>query len=263
MTSSLDYICAVLEGEQIQVQSLKLRDDLSPEIFDKNNNYRMFNDIREKLLSTAKYFVEFTDVKDFKLPKLPVLDIIMTGSLANYNWSKYSDIDLHLVMDMSALDDLTKTILQAYFKQKKEEFAENHNVTIFEYEAELYIQDAADESMVAAGIYSVLRDSWNKFPDKTEVDWELVKRKSADYMDRIDDVEGSLDFGSIKDHDSLINKVNLIWKKIKNNRKVGLAEDGEFSVENLVFKVLRRNGYIGKILEIRSKIIDDKLSLGK
>ena len=265
MSLNLDHTIAVLEGEQIQIQSLKLKDDLNTKIFNKDDGYKMFPDIRDSLLKTAQYFIEFTDVSEFELPKLPVVDIIMTGSLANYNWSKFSDIDLHLVMDMSALDPLTKAILQALFKQKKYEFADVHDITILNYEVELYIQDSTDESMVAAGIYSVLNNKWNKFPkkDETEVDWELVKKKSNDYIDKIDDIESSIEFGSIKNHDALMDKVDGIWQKIKNNRKVGLAEDGEFSVENLVFKVLRRNGYIGKVLELRSKIIDDKLSLGK
>lgn len=264
MNSNLDNIILVLEGEAIQVQSLKLRDDLNTKIFNKDSGYKMFEHIRNTLLSTAQYFIDFCSLEDFNLPKLPVVDLIVTGSLANYNWSRYSDIDLHIVMDMSAVEPSMKDLLQAYLKQKKTEFTEIHDITILNYEVELYMQDAA-EPHVAAGIYSIYKDLWNKFPvkDETEVDWNLVKTKSQEYIDKIDSVEGSINFGSIKNHDSLIIKINAIWKKIKNNRKVGLSESGEFSVENLVFKVLRRNDYIGKILNLRSKVIDDKLSLEK
>jgi hypothetical protein len=36
-------------------------------------------------------------------------------------------------------------------------------------------------------------------------------------------------------------------------RKEGLSRSGEFSVENLVFKKLRNEGYIEKIIELISK----------
>jgi hypothetical protein len=51
------------------------------------------------------------------------------------------------------------------------------------------------------------------------------------------------------------------YKKIKNYRKSGLENQGEFSIENLVFKYLRRNGYIGKLLEIKDNLLDKQLSL--
>ena len=52
--------------------------------------------------------------------------------------------------------------------------------------------------------------------------------------------------------------INLkkVWKKIKEGRKAGLEKEGEFSIENLVFKLLRRNGYIQKIMDIRRKAYD-------
>ena len=36
---------------------------------------------------------------------------------------------------------------------------------------------------------------------------------------------------------------------------------GEFSYENLVFKFLRRNGYLRKLSELKNKITDETLSL--
>jgi hypothetical protein len=52
-------------------------------------------------------------------------------------------------------------------------------------------------------------------------------------------------------------------EKIKNYRQAGLEKNGEFSNENLVFKVLRRSGYIDKLYNFQDKLIDKKLSLGE
>jgi hypothetical protein len=44
-----------------------------------------------------------------------------------------------------------------------------------------------------------------------------------------------------------------IKEKIQKMRKDDLAKDGEFSVGNLAFKMLRNEGYIGKIIDLISK----------
>ena len=44
-------------------------------------------------------------------------------------------------------------------------------------------------------------------------------------------------------------------------RKSGLEKGGEFSIENLTFKYLRNNGYIGKLMKIKRDTMDKKLSL--
>ena len=51
---------------------------------------------------------------------------------------------------------------------------------------------------------------------------------------------------------------NLVNGKIE---KTKLKKEGEFSYENLVFKFLRRNGYISKLEDFKNKITDKKLSL--
>ena len=58
-------------------------------------------------------------------------------------------------------------------------------------------------------------------------------------------------------YESFIEKIDRVWKKIKDYRKSGLeSESGEFSVGNLVFKLLRRNGYIGKVMKMKKDNYD-------
>ena len=58
-----------------------------------------------------------------------------------------------------------------------------------------------------------------------------------------------------------MDDINKIRKKLKRFRSTGLEEYGEYSYENLVFKFLRRNGYIGKLLDAKNQLYDNSLSL--
>jgi len=55
--------------------------------------------------------------------------------------------------------------------------------------------------------------------------------------------------------------VDELKAKIKKFRQSGLESGGEYSYENLTFKLLRRNGYIEKLMGIKTSIRDKKLSL--
>ena len=68
---------------------------------------------------------------------------------------------------------------------------------------------------------------------------------------------------SIKDDDANTAK-ELVQKykdKLKKYRTCGLEKGGEYSTENMVFKILRRNGYIEKLHDESTNIIDKKLSM--
>ena len=60
--------------------------------------------------------------------------------------------------------------------------------------------------------------------------------------------------------DGLI-KIDKLKDKIKKYRSCGLERGGEYSNENLVFKFLRRNGYIQKLFDNKNELIDKTLSM--
>ena len=131
---------------------------------------------------------------------------------------------------------------------------------IKEYDVEIAIQDENDLSEALkttrmGGVYSLLNNKWIKKPTKVEFepDEDLIKEKSKTLMMKIDDIEESDNI----DYDDLKEKIDSVWKKIKDFRKSGLeSESGEFSIGNLVFKLLRRNGYISKIMEMKKDSYD-------
>jgi len=61
--------------------------------------------------------------------------------------------------------------------------------------------------------------------------------------------------------DTTQRMIEKIKDRLKDYRSAGLEREGEYSYENLVFKFLRRNGYLSKLEDFKNKITDKKLSL--
>jgi len=233
------------------LSSFHLRDDLNPKIWESSD--KMNPKVRERLLNIAYEFIDSLGVD------VVVSDVVMTGSLANYNWSQYSDIDLHIMADFNQFSEKELPLYEELFNLKKTLFNDKHNLTIFGYDVELYVQDES-ESHFSSGEYSILHNEWKTEPkkDNTEIDIELIQSKSEKWMKLIDDV-----IENAKDEplDIAVEMIDKYKDKIKKYRTAGLEKGGEMSDENLVFKVLRRNGYIQKLFDFKNDFIDKTLSM--
>lgn len=233
------------------INSFGTRDELNPKVWD--NDDTLNKEVREKLLAVATEFIDFLGV--------PILveDIIFTGSLANFNWSKYSDVDLHVVADFTQFSDDLLPLYQELFKVKKTLFNTDHDIKIFGYDVELYVQDS-NEAHFSSGVYSVLNDEWDNKPKKenVKIDKNLIRQKSNQWMEIIDTALEAASDVTADDAREIIKKCR---NKLKKYRTCGLEKEGEYSDENLVFKVLRRNGYIEKLMNFENDVVDKELSL--
>ena len=245
------------------LSSFHLQDELNPKIWELPNERYMSDPkgqdeimapkVRERLLEIAYEFIDFIGVD------MVVDDVVMTGSLANYNWSKYSDIYLHILVDFKQFSEKELPLYQELFRLKKTLYNDKHNITIFGYDVELYVEDESIRKEVqSAGRYSVLMDEWVVVPSKESVDIKIseIREKAQKWMSIIDGVEENIQDEDIETAKKLIKKYTT---KIRKFRECGLEKDGEYSDENLVFKILRRNGYLEKIKEMKDKLIDKKL----
>ena len=233
------------------IKSFEVKDKLTSEIWEPSGE-KMKPEVRNRLLEIAEEFINFLKVDVF------VNDIVMTGSLSNYNWSEFSDVDLHIITDMENYGN-QKELYGELFKVKKSLFNLTHDITVKGYDVELYVESKGQEHF-SSGIYSVLNDEWINEPEKEEVkiDGKKIKQKSEDWMDIIDTVIDEVQDVSIEDGKEIISKY---MGKLKNYRTAGLRKGGEYSYENLVYKVLRRNGYLEKFVELENRLIDKELSL--
>jgi hypothetical protein len=238
------------------LKSFHLQDELNPKIWDGDSSIPKMNPkVRTRLLEIANDFIEFLDVD------IIVSDVIMTGSLANYNWSKFSDVDIHILVDFDQFSDEEKPLYEELFYLKKSVYNDKHNITIFGYDVELYVED---ESLIkevkSIGIYSVMNNDWVTKPDRESVDinYNRISEKAKQWMKTIDGVIENTEDEEIESAKNIIQKCN---DKIRKYRESGLQKGGEYSEENLVFKILRRNGYLEKIRGLKDKLVDKRLSL--
>jgi len=235
------------------LNSFKIKDSLNPEIW---TNDKLSQKVKSKLIKIAEDFIKELDIPS----EIKIKDIIFTGSLANFNWSKFSDIDLHIVLDFSEFDADTK-IIEDFFYAQKAIWNQEHDITVFKYPVELYVQDVNHE-LVATAIYSVLNDKWILKPkrEKFKVDKQTIKNKADKIISQLKDIRDNY-----KDEDYIlvVDKVKSLKNKIKQMRNAGLEKGGEFSIENLVFKVLRRTSFMDQLDSFKAKAYDNLMSVSE
>jgi len=228
------------------LDSFSIKDTLNPKIWEnpkEPNKAVMIPKVRKGLMRIAEEFIDYLGEDIF------VDDIHLTGSLANFNWSEFSDFDLHVIVDFQQYEDQSK-LYKELFDLKKQIFNDKHDIKIFGYDVELYAQDA-EEPHFSSGVYSVMNNEWVNKPErmKSKIDRKVLEKKIKSWTEKIDNaIEDGKDLDTIKN-------------KLKSYRKSGLEKDGELSYENLVFKYLRRSGHIEKLFNRSNKETDKELSI--
>ena len=231
--------------------------ELNKEIF--NDIGEIKSDVRDMLLQIASDFIDYLELEE----ELVVRDVLLTGSIANYNYTDASDIDLHLLVDTFIYDKPFMELLKKYLDAKKVIWNTVHNVKIGNHEVEIYPQDSR-EVHYSTGVYSLKENEWITEPVKiddnnytTIVNSDEVRRRVEKYINYIDYLDGLYrsPYVGVKG-DELLEKLEVTKQKLKTMRKEGLSKSGEYSVENVVFKELRRNGYIEKLLTLKREVYD-------
>jgi hypothetical protein len=230
------------------LNSFSIKKTLNPKIWENPedpNKSTMVSEVRMALERIADEFIEYLGDNVF------VDDVVLTGSLANFNWSEFSDFDLHIIIDLKQYEDDSE-LYKELFNLKKQVFNDKHNIKIYGYDVELYAQDI-EESHYASGVYSIMNNEWITKPKKfnLEIDKEVLKNKIDCWTEKIDK-------GLESDEPKTLDNIK---EKLKDYRKSGLEKNGELSYENLVFKFLRRSGHIQKLFDTADNIIDKGLSV--
>lgn len=233
------------------IKSFYIKDELNPKIWD---GYKMDSEIRKDLLKIGNDFFDSVELE------CEVKDIVLCGSLCNYNWSeKYSDFDVHVIIKYS---DVNKDfeLVEKLCDYAKKQWNMQHDITIKGYEVEIMLQDKDGlydgiKSGKMGGVFSLMNNKWIKKPEKVKFipDEETLKKKATSIMDVVDEIENNVEEDS---YSTFKSKITSIWKKIKKYRQSGLEEGGEYSTGNLLFKLLRRNKYLEKIMDLKRYAYD-------
>lgn len=221
-------------------------------------NEKFSSDVREKLLQIANDFYNSLELET------PILDIQLTGSLANYNYTEYSDLDVHIIIDFKNINE-DETLVKKALDGLRFIWNQRHDIVIRGHDVELYIQDESEQH-TASGLYSLLKDKWVRKPryNPPEIDEKDVDVKYQAYVKEITkmDEKVSQEGLSKEEYLALETRAKKIKEKIQNGRKECLSGSAasEFCVENLVFKNLRNTGMIEKLIEIISRAYDKAYS---
>jgi len=209
------------------------------------NDLELKPEVRKSLLKIADFFV-----KSAEIPRKYVKDIVITGSNANFNYTDYSDIDLHIILN---IDENNKDLYKKYLTCEKKILNNLYDIKIKGLEVEVYFQ-LADESHFSSGVFSVLKNKWIIKPKniKPNINVDEIRKKFQKILFLINRViEQDEDYRFIK----------KVLEKIKKFRKSGLEKGGEFSAENIIFKLLRNTGIMKKLIDLLNKRISRQLSL--
>ena len=222
--------------------AVTFHDKLNPKLW---NSAKLRPEVKDQLIKIAEDFLTELGVHD-----LDVKDITISGSNAAYSYTKYSDLDLHILVDMGNLpvDEVYKEL----FNAKKTIYNDSHDIKIHTIPVELYIQDSR-QPVVSLGEYSVMNDEWIKIPTKRRSDFDQTATKSK-YEKLLSLIEMAL-------KSRKYSKIKHIIDTIKRYRQTGLDKGGEFGPENLAYKMLRSQGYITKLYDLRDKLHSEILTV--
>jgi len=226
--------------------TLQSHEKLNSKLWNEKGN--LDPEVWRALNKIGKEWADFANI-----PKSAIKDVILTGGNANYNYTDFSDLDLHLVVDKKKID--CQGILDDYLQSKKQLWALTHDITVKGQPVELYAQDYRDPFREGQGIYSLQSNKWLQEPTKYKIDRNHpeVIRKVKDYMDIIDNLIDS------KSDD--VDAFKRIKNRLKGMRAGAIEKGGESAPENLVFKELRNRGYLDKLSKYMRNLEDKSLSL--
>jgi hypothetical protein len=248
----LDKYYEFVQADFEAISSFHIKDELNQKIW---GNGDLDDEVRRNLLMIGQDFYAESDLK------ADVVDVVLCGSLCNYNWSeRYSDYDLHVIIHYKDIDDDLE-LAEKVCDLSKKIWNLKHDIKIAGYEVEVMIQDEDDMKDAIkggrmGGAYSLMNDKWIRKPERKDFvpDEKLIRSKAETVMSQIDELEEELNEDK---YEEFVKKLDGVWKRIKDFRKSGLdSESGEFSIGNLVFKLLRRNGYTDKVMKMKRLAYD-------
>jgi len=225
--------------------TLRSHEKLNPALWKGN---RLDPEVWMALNKIGKEWSDFANI-----PSSAIRDVIITGGNANYNYTKQSDIDLHLVVDKKKIK--CQGLIDDYLQSKKQLWALTHDITVKGQPVELYAQDYRDPFREGQGIYSLKSNKWLQEPTKYTINRTSpeVVRKTKEWMNIIDDL-----IDSKSDDKQAFKKLKL---RLKGMRSSAIEKGGESAPENLVFKELRNRGYLDKMSKYLRNLEDEDLSL--
>ena len=242
-------------------ESIEKHDELNQDIFDGDE---LRPEVKEKLFQIVDNFKN--NLKNDEV-ELDIKDVVIVGSNASYNFTDKSDIDLHILADLSVyegMEDLAQKLYNAYktlWNNKFDPLIRGHEVEIYVEPADAYEKEPEVEveiesltegliltEAVSNGVYS-LYNGWIKYPEKDDIP------EPTDISSEVDDYTTKADMcQTIEEIDDFIDDIYIL-------RQTSILQDGEYGKGNLIFKELRNNGVLQTLKDKKVELQNKEMSL--
>ena len=235
-------------------EAIEKHNELNQKLFDDN---RLKPEVREKAEEIINEFLKILAEDEVKLI---VRDVILTGSNASYNYTKDSDIDLHIIAETKSFEEAADVYAKLY-RAYGRIFGNKFEISFYGIPVEIYVETEANP-VVSNGIYSVMFNKWVKEPSAIaipEIDQKAIDKAAEPWIDEakalIKEVDDNVADGEEKIDDYITRIYELRQKGIYS------AAGNEYSTENLIFKEVRNAGLLDKLKKLKNVLISKKLSL--
>ncbi len=251
--SVTELIEAVESNQDTLTEAIEKHNSLNPKLFTKDEVLK--DKVRDKMLETVDAFI--ADLKEQDI-KIKVDDVLFIGSNASYNYTKDSDIDLHILANAKAADydaEIATTLYGAY----RTIFNKSLDITIYDIPLEIFVETEAS-ARVSNGVYSVKKNKWIKKPVEQEIpdyDKEALDKLVDEWEEKCKKLIDDIKADKLDDEKKVVKMLEDIYEKL---RKKGVAK-GEYAIENLAFKELRNKGYLDQLKDYRNELLSKRLSL--
>lgn len=230
----MSYVKNVLEDFQ-------LHETLNPKLWKDN---KLIPEVRKKLLEISENFEQYVEIP------MHIVDVVLVGSNASYNYTQYSDIDVHLIVNTDLTEDVPEDIQTLVFNLKKTSFNKEFDIKIKGIPVELYVEDL-HSSVQSNGIYSIRRNKWVKEPQPITIEKRDLTQELDAWTERINAAITS------KDYEQITNVLDALYLMRKNS----ISIEGEYGRGNEIFKTLRDKGLLSKLKDSMNRCISSNLSL--
>lgn len=238
-------ILITIGQDQNDLMAFDVQDELNPQLWSADD--ALYPGVKAALMDVVEEFVESLDLD------ILIEDVIVTGSIANYNWSKFSDIDVHILVNFESVDK-NRELVKRFFDAVRSNWNKLHNIYVKGHEVEIYLQDV-NEPHISTGVYSMTDEVWRVRPKKIKpyLDKHTATKKMKYIAREIDKLQALFERGL---YEKAYDKALVLKEKIKRMRQSGLQASGIYSPENLAFKMLRRSGDIEMLFSVFTKAYD-------
>lgn len=242
-------------NEELQ-EDIEKHNQLNPKLWNEDKVLR--DEVREKILEITDKFLEQLEEDEIKIE---VEDIKLVGSNCSYNYTKDSDLDIHIVANTEKLGSEANLYPILYDKYKSL-FNDKYDIDFYGIPVEIYVEtsdtkleeERKPSALKSNGIYSVMNNEWIKepilenIPDINEEEIEEEFNKWADKATKV--IESQQ-----------IEEIEKFFEELYEMRRESIANDGEYGIGNLVFKELRNNLYLDDLKNLKNELVSANLSL--